>query len=248
MNGDTPETITGEVALTVAGEKMTVRVTVPLAETPLTDLLPIFHELTNTLVGRAAERDTATGRTVSCRAGCGACCYQAVPVSPSEARALVQLIDAMPEPRRTEIRDRFAAARAALAANGIDCRPEAILALERLEVRTFGLHYFAQRVACPFLEAEACSIHPDRPTACREYLVTSPAINCSTPTLETVRGVPLSGHVSLAVLAIDQAMEGHGSLILVDALDWVEHHPAPAATRPGPAIVQAVFAQLAAQS
>jgi len=60
--------------------------------------------------------------------------------------------------------------------------------------------------------------------------------------------VPLAGHVSLAVLAIDQAIEGHGSLILVDALEWVAHHPAPAATRPGPAIVQSVFAQLAAQS
>ncbi len=248
MSGAAPETITGEVALTVAGETMSVRVTVPRGDTALTDLLPIFHELTNTLVDRAVERDAAPGRSVSCRAGCGACCRQAVPVSPSEARALAQLVDALPEPRRAIVRDRFTAARATLAANGVDCRPEAILSLERLEVRTFGLRYFEHRVACPFLEAEACSIHPDRPTACREYLVTTPAINCSTPTLETVRGVPLPGHVSLAILAVDQAIEGHGSLILVDALDWVDRHPAAAATRPGPAIVQSVFAQLAASS
>jgi hypothetical protein len=35
------------------------------------------------------------------------------------------------------------------------------------------VRYFLQGVACPFLEAESCGIHPDRPLACREYLVTS---------------------------------------------------------------------------
>ncbi|HEY5241787.1 MAG TPA: YkgJ family cysteine cluster protein [Polyangiaceae bacterium] len=30
-----------------------------------------------------------------------------------------------------------------------------------------------ETVSCPFLEEESCSIHPDRPPICREYLVTS---------------------------------------------------------------------------
>jgi Fe-S-cluster containining protein len=34
---------------------------------------------------------------------------------------------------------------------------------------------------CPFLEDESCSIHPDRPLVCREYLVTSPAELCAGP-------------------------------------------------------------------
>ncbi len=41
--------------------------------------------------------------------------------------------------------------------------------------------YFHLGIACPFLEDESCSIHADRPISCREYLVTSPAVNCADP-------------------------------------------------------------------
>jgi len=51
--------------------------------------------------------------------------------------------------------------------------------------------YFALRVPCPFLEEESCSIHPDRPLVCREYLVTSPAELCAGPTQEGVTPVPV---------------------------------------------------------
>ena len=44
-------------------------------------------------------------------------------------------------------------------------------------------------VPCPFLEDESCSIHPERPLVCREYLVTSPAALCAGPTQEGVTPV-----------------------------------------------------------
>jgi Fe-S-cluster containining protein len=235
-----PETITGEVALTVAGDTMTVRVTVPIANTALTDLLPIFQELTSTLVDRAVERDAAPGRSVSCRAGCGACCRQPVPIAPSEARGLVALIDAMAEERRTAVHARFADSRSRLAAAGITTLPDSIARLDLDEQVQWGADYLTAGVACPFLEDESCSIHPVRPTICREYLVTTPAENCRKPSAEDIRRVPIPGSVSSALFAVDRALENHGRLLLVDALDWVAAHPA--------AIVQTVFATLAAKS
>jgi Fe-S-cluster containining protein len=243
-----PETITGEVTLTVAGEAMTVEVTVPTANTAVADLLPLFRGLTNALVDRATVRDTATGRSVSCRAGCGACCRQAVPIAPSEARALAALVDALPEPRRSRVRDRFAAARATLAAAGVDTDPAARERRTHERYVNWSADYMAARVACPFLENESCSIHPERPVICREYLVTTPPENCATPNNATVRRVPIAGSVATALFRVDKTLEDHGRLFLVDSLDWVARHPAPVPSQPGPAIVQTLFAALAAEA
>src|SRR5437667_237907 len=49
------------------------------------------------------------GEHISCRAGCGACCRQIVPISESEAHAVKNLVDDLPEPRRAHVRERFAA-------------------------------------------------------------------------------------------------------------------------------------------
>lgn len=126
---------------------------------------------------RAVARVEAEGKTISCRAGCGACCRQAVPIAASEARAVARHVAAMPEPRRSIIKSRFAAARAALDAAGVDHGPTALTEMT-IEARpALGMTYFRAAVACPFLEDENCSIHPVRPLACREYLVTSPAEN-----------------------------------------------------------------------
>jgi Fe-S-cluster containining protein len=242
------ETITGQVALTIAGETIEVRVTVPPAETALSDLLPIFQELTDTIVNRGVALDAASGRSVSCRIGCAACCRQPVPISPSEARALAALVAAMPEPRRSTIRDRFASARATFAAAQVDTCSAAIARLRVEDQVAWGDAYLRATVACPFLEDESCSIYPDRPTICREYLVTTPAENCRTPTAETIRRVPLPGNVSVAIVAVDRRLDGDGPLLLVDSLDYAAAYPAPRPCESGPALVQAVFATIAAGS
>src|SRR6267142_4110839 len=72
-------------------------------------------------------------------------------------------------------------------------------------MRLLGREYFSLGIACPFLEDEACSIYADRPITCREYLVTSPAVNCAAPTAETVSMVPLpAGPVWTAVARLEQ--------------------------------------------
>ena len=40
---------------------------------------------------------------------------------------------------------------------------------------------FKLGLACPFLDEDACSIHPQRPFVCRQYLVTSDPALCADP-------------------------------------------------------------------
>lgn len=104
------EVATADLRVTIGGERMHLAVSVPNGPARVGDLLPVFRGLAEAVVGvgvRAVERD---GKAISCRAGCWACCRQPVPVSESEARAIKQLVDGMAEPRRTWVRERFAAA------------------------------------------------------------------------------------------------------------------------------------------
>ncbi|MCU1257314.1 MAG: hypothetical protein JWO80_199 [Bryobacterales bacterium] len=155
------------------------------------DLLPILQKFDDGFIA------TAVGDgAVSCRAGCGACCRQAVPISETEALNLARLIEAMPEERKARVLERFAKAVEELDRAGMRERLQPETLKEKDLQRKMALDYFALGVACPFLEDESCSIHTDRPLSCREYLVTSPAVNCAAPSAETIQMVRLPGKFS----------------------------------------------------
>ncbi|PYV13431.1 MAG: hypothetical protein DMG07_14545, partial [Acidobacteria bacterium] len=81
-------------------------------------------------------------------------------------------------------------------------------------------------IPCPFLEDETCSIYHNRPSACREYLVTTPAALCADPGSGSVRGVTLPVSMSeclssLTAVLLDQEPR---TIPLVLALDWALAH------------------------
>jgi hypothetical protein len=173
-----------------------------------------------------------------------------VPISEIEAHHLAALVDAMPEPRRTEIRERFAEGLRRLAEAGLLDRLRAPDRSPDDTVRKVGLEYFHRGIPCPFLEDESCSIYPDRPLACREYLVTSPAEHCRNPTADTVQLLGIPAKVSTAVICLSPPRPG-STLIpyvpLILALEWTAAHPDDLPHRPGPAILKSVFDHLAKQ-
>jgi Fe-S-cluster containining protein len=98
---------------------------------------------------------------------------------------------------------------------------------QRKEVLDLAMEYFYENIPCPFLEEGSCSIHPDRPLACREYLVTTPAENCSRPTAETVRVMNLliKPSTSLRALGRTKNLAELAVLPLIRALDFAEKYP-----------------------
>jgi Fe-S-cluster containining protein len=169
-------------------------VEVPEGPIRAVDLLPMLHELNDALIGVAVAEAESQGRRVSCRAGCGACCRQIVPISEIEARYLADLIAAMPNEQRERVTARFSDVVAKLSASGLLEVPS-----DPGERHRLGMDYFRLGLPCPFLENESCSIHDHRPASCREYLVTSPAANCSAPTGENIQMVELPAKLSLAL-------------------------------------------------
>ena len=227
--------------------EMSFKVTVPAGPTSRRMMLPVLQELTNAVVGAAVQTVQDEGQSISCRKGCGACCRQLVPLSTTDARRVVELVEEMPEPRRSTIRDRFAEARRRLQEGGLLEKLSHTPDLVDGDERDLGLSYFWLGIPCPFLEEESCSIHPDRPIPCREYLVTSPAAECARPTAETVHCVPLPMKVSRAVLRMEDPGPGARAVPwvpLILAPDWAAAHPEEPPSRTGPEWVQLILAEM----
>lgn len=241
-----PRTVTANVKLNLAGTPMEAEITVPTAPFPLPMLLPTFRSLAESIIGQAVEDAGAEGLTVSCRSGCGACCRQLVPISEIEARRILELVEGFPEPRRSAVLARFAEARRRLHAAGLLDRLLKPEAFADDQLRPVALDYFREGVACPFLEDESCSIYEERPIACREYLVTSPAEHCAKPSPETVHCVKLAAKVSRAVNRIGQDPAGRFVrwVPLILALEWAEAHPDDLPPRPGPEWLREFFEHL----
>jgi Fe-S-cluster containining protein len=243
---ETAEFITAESELRILGRSIKLKLEVPTALSPPETLLPTLHTLASTIVGIASEDLAEAGRQISCKAGCAACCYQSVPLSVSEARAISTLVDGMPEPRQTEIRQRFADALARLRPTGILEKMDEARNLPEEDSNQVANQYLDLKVACPFLENNQCSIYEDRPLICREYVVISPAENCSRPVLGNIEQPKLPFRLTQVYQQFDPAREGPSSrrISLVMALEWTEQHSDDIEFRPGMEWLQRFYATL----
>jgi len=198
---------------------MHINAEVPEGRVNLVQLLPSIKQLSSNIINAVASGVQEAGSTISCRAGCGACCRQMVPVTFFEAEELGNWIRTLPMEQQTLLERRFTEGLMKLKSSGV---------LDRLDFRQMpeahsqealgtSLQYLHVGVPCPFLQDESCSIHPIRPLVCREYLVTSPAEFCSNPTRETVRPVPMPVELSsaMASLSAELTAEKQGWMPLI---------------------------------
>jgi Fe-S-cluster containining protein len=238
------------VELTIGDRRMEANLSVPDRLMHLSELLPIARRVSDAIVDAEAATTAAAGRQVSCQMGCGACCRQLVPITEVEAREISCLVDGMSEPRRSEIRTRFAAARARLEAAGLTRPLNARYEWTTAEFKEVVRQYFRQAIPCVFLEEESCSIYVDRPLVCREYLVTSPPELCALEDHSGIEKVDMPVRISTALAHLDRPESGSQYVRwvpLVLALDWAESQPDETPSRAGAELVAELFTQLRSQ-
>lgn len=181
MESSTPHESYNLEIQTPAGD-LTASVAVPTGFIPITDIIPLMRSLGEQAHQLAIDTTTQSGATISCQKGCAACCRMMIPVAPPEAFALLSVVEALPSPKKKRLLERFQAAQKTLREAGLEDGLQRLAFSEDQgtdeELEPLNRAYYALRMPCPFLEDEMCSIYEQRPSACRELLVTSPAELC----------------------------------------------------------------------
>ncbi len=235
MENQTEEFVTGNIKFSLYGEPVEMQMNVPAKPVKPTRMLPIFQAMTNEFLDIGVNASASRGETVSCTKGCGACCRQPVPISEIEVYQLAELVDQMPEPRRTEVKQKFADASRRFHEIDWFNRMDNFLKFDATERQALAMEYFNEYIACPFLENESCSIHQNRPLACREYLVTTPAENCAKPTAETVKPVKVLFKLSdvLRKIGLTENMQKQNFVMMIRSLEHAEKYPNKLAEKTG---------------
>jgi Fe-S-cluster containining protein len=227
--------------------RLDVPIQVPSDPVTATEVLPAIYRLQDVLVDAAQQRAARAGQAISCQRGCAACCRQPVAVVDVEAWALATLVDRLPEPRRDALRQRFADAVKQLDTAGLKSRlaRAGAAGAQGAEVRALSVEAFALGIACPFLENEACSIYPDRPLACRQHVVTSPAAWCAAPGKGQIAALPTTS-LSAPLQSLHDDGRPRGRWVpLALALEWTADNPPATERRPGPAWIERLLKTLA---
>jgi Fe-S-cluster containining protein len=225
VTGQTHETVSLELDILTPQGRIKGLFPIP-KRMRLSDLAWFAMGLDNRLVQMRLGSLPLKGKEVSCRKGCGACCNQLVPVSPAEAFMISELVASLPTDRRLEILARFAQARRRLHEVKFLEKPDSGPPVRVDPVRK-GIEYMKMGIPCPFLEKGSCSIHANRPSACREYHVTTPAANCTDPGALPVQALPLSKGMTLALVETCALRAGTPREVipLTMALEWARNQP-----------------------
>ena len=98
------EWVTGQIKLVVDDMVVEMQLTVQANPVKPQRMLPVFQQITNVYTEIGVAAANSQGKSVSCQAGCGACCRHFVAVSEVEAYDIADIVEKMPEPRRSEVK------------------------------------------------------------------------------------------------------------------------------------------------
>lgn len=208
------DTVEADLNLSIGKEQVSFHVSVAAGRTSPATLLKFVQAFSDKTVQIAVNDILQEGKTISCKKGCGACCAQLVPATEIEIRHIALLIKDFPKERKQQVMTRFDQARSKLQAAGLWEQLINPATFDEQNTIDFGLKYFELGIYCPFLIDDACSIHADRPIACREYLVTSDARYCAQPRAEKIDGVSIPIRLSAVLGRLCEADSHHHA-------DWV---------------------------
>lgn len=235
------------VSLKIPAGTLDLALTVPSKKVKLRAMLPVVRSLSNSFIEASVKEISASGESISCKAGCGACCRQMVPVSEAEAYDISRTVAEMPEPRRSQIKERFSSGLEKFEASGFfDRLDDVALNGSEADYETLIEEYFDHNVECPFLESGSCSIHPVRPITCREYLVTSPAELCDSSKGTGIVNIKQFFQVkeSLISLAREKTAKSLPYVPLIKVLEWTASNLPSTRERTGRDWMERFFSEL----
>jgi len=189
------------------GSCVYAQIHLPRGPVPLSSMLPIFQRFTDIAVDVARRDEEAKGNTVSCSGTCTSCCRRLVPVSESEARYLVRLIELLPADRIETLRERFDEAVDELSRLGLLERlRESAGNTDTAALIELAESYIEANVPCPFLEDGCCSIYEHRPLSCRERATIRPVeeVDSTVPPHSGADRLSLPARPSHALLRLER--------------------------------------------
>jgi Fe-S-cluster containining protein/agmatine/peptidylarginine deiminase len=230
------------LSLNVGGYRIKADVSIPPGRLRAQDMLPVYRQISDAVTQAVVAREQQAGETISCHKGCSACCKRLyVEVTEAEAYRLHDVVRALPARHRRRVESRFAFIRERLMTAGMY---EDVMALQvKDEARPrLGADYFELWIECPFLEDDACSIYQERPLACREYLVTSPANECERPQHGMVQRVSFPNSAIGYAMRMTQYTSDDARLVPLALLpSWIEQNPEPVQTADGVELLMRAF-------
>jgi Fe-S-cluster containining protein len=218
------------VSLRTPAGQITTEVSVPTGFVPITSIVPLMRSLGEQAQTLEEQNVRQRQEFISCRKGCAACCRMLVPLSVPEAFALHAYFERLPEDEQTRLRCRLNAAKLNLQEagiwDGLQAVSESDTPLTDDMLEPLNQAYYSLRMPCPFLENEQCTIYEERPSACRELLVTSPAELCRDLTNPEITPLPVSVRISTALGLLWAELTGTAARLvpLPVALDWASRH------------------------
>lgn len=208
--------------LKIAGNPLDLEARVPDRRTSAVELIPAFQAFTNQVVAHSIKQTEASGKSISCKSGCGACCKQPVPVTMLEVEYLNRVVKKMPAQKQQQIRAIFIHHLQVVEEAGMLEKLQAVASLEPEEQKQLAADYFKLGLECPFLENQSCGIYKDRPLECREFLVTSDPRHCAELNPQGIKHIDKQMYMASALrkLSIDGVHNGdHGWVLMIFALD-----------------------------
>jgi len=214
--------------LDILDEPVNFRIGVAQRHARLADIVPAARVLSTKLTLAVLDKLRKQEKFVPCRKGCSACCNYLIPLSAPEVFRMREEVLAMPENRRVVVFQSCLDA----AKKILDDTPEGFdpysstTANTPTQVSQLGRWYAALKLPCPFLSDGLCTIYEQRPTACREHIVTGSALLCETEHTDESQLVrmPVSVLEALGQLASDLEGTPIEAVMLPLASPWAQEN------------------------
>jgi Fe-S-cluster containining protein len=196
----------------------------------LAEIVPVARRLSTNIALAVLGKLQEDGRVVPCRKGCSACCCYLIPLSVPEAFRLHQEFLAMDcEQRRSLLQSCLHTAKKLLdSGSTVSSANTAGGRFVFDSIQQLSHWYRRVNVACPLLSDGLCAAYAQRPTACREHIVTGSSRSCATPRVDQTELVrmPISISEALALMTAELEQSDIEAVMLPLVVPWADDNKA----------------------